>query len=95
MLSPETPPPPSVRPPVSAYLLQLVFGCGWRHSEDVVQFRVDDSRHGVAVDVAAARRWMDKETEPVENVFLASCLSFRKVGRSVRPLLPPGCGGAA
>lgn len=37
-----------------------------------------------AVDVASAGRWMDKEKEPVENVLLAACLSFRKDALRVR-----------
>lgn len=69
-----------LQPSLRYYLLQLIFRGGGRHSENVVQLGIDNIRHGVAVDVASAGRWMDKEKEPVENVLLASCLRFREEG---------------
>lgn len=70
------------------YLLQFIFRCGWRYSEDVVELRIDNIGHGVAVAGASTGRWMDKETEPVENVLLASCLRFRKAAPSVPAAAP-------
>lgn len=58
-----------------SYLLELIFGDRRRHSEEVVQLRVDNVRHGAAVDAVPAGRRADKESDPVvlEAALLVSC----------------------
>lgn len=58
-----------------SYLLELIFGDRRRHSEEVVQLRVDNVSHGAAVDAVPAGRRADKESEPVvlEAALLVSC----------------------
>lgn len=58
-----------------SYLLELIFGGRRRHSEEVVELRVDNISHGAAVDAVPAGRRADKESEPVvlEAALLVSC----------------------
>lgn len=47
------------------YLLELIFRCGRRHSEEVVQLRIDNVRHSAAVSAVPAAKPTDKESKPV------------------------------
>lgn len=58
-----------------SYLLELIFGGRRRHSEEVVQLRVNNVSHGAAVDAVPAGRRADKESEPevLEAALRVSC----------------------